>query len=155
MRMVTNEEIREMREALNAKDLESLPLVRSENGGLLTEKLESCFRRSPNYFDKHCEPRKDQNNLDGLSFKEELNLSKYLVKKALKEICVHYKSELEYLQATDKFQGSYYCSYLNIENHRRTRYFRNNELVDFHLDALLKRLLNSTDSDDKELPVKE
>ncbi len=58
------------------------------------------------------------------------------------------------MAATEKFQGFYYCSYLNVNNHRRTRYFRNNALVNLHLDGLLENIFNSGSSDE-ELAVNE
>ncbi|MCA1626006.1 MAG: hypothetical protein LC778_19860 [Acidobacteria bacterium] len=125
-----------MKEIINAKNLKLLPLVKSENGGRVVEILEACFSKSPDWLDKHCEPRADQKNLDGLSMVEESGLTRHHVKKALREICVHYKSVSEYIKAPDKFQGYYYCSYLDVKNHYRTRYFRNDTLVDSHLEAL-------------------
>jgi hypothetical protein len=138
-----------------AKDYELLPLVRSENGGRIMEKFEDLFSESPDWFDKHCEPRADQKNLAGLSMVEELGLTRHHVKNASREICVHYKSVSEYLKATDKFQGYYYCSYLDAKNHKRTRFFRNDALVDSHIKALRDARMNSKGLENGELPIEE
>jgi hypothetical protein len=144
-----------MKKIVAAKDYESLPLVKSENGGRTMEKFEDWFGKSPAWFDKHCEPRADQKNLDGLSMVEELGLTRHHVKKAASEICIHYKSVSEYLKAPDKFQGYYYCSYLDVKNHHRTRFFRNDALVNSHVKALRDALMNSKGRENEELPVEE
>jgi len=118
-----------------------MPLVKTDVGARVMEKIEECFFYSPAFFEKHCEPRKDQENLQGLSFVEELNSTRYYVKDiGLAEICKSYKSEAEYIESSDKFEGFYYCSYLNRANHNRTRYMRNNDLVRQHLVDLTERL---------------
>jgi hypothetical protein len=144
-----------MKKIVAAKDYKSLPLVKSENGGRIMEKFEDWFGESPAWFDKHCEPRADQKNLDGLSMVEELGLTRHHVKKASSEICIHYKSVSEYLKAPDKFQGYYYCSYLDMKNHHRTRFLRNDALVDSHVEALRDALMNSKGCENEELPVEE
>jgi hypothetical protein len=95
----------------------------------LVEKLEYWFGQHPKGFPKHCEPRKDQDNLDGLSWTQELLISKPTFKKAFKEIGVCYLSPQQYEQAEDKFQGKFYCSVLHLSNNHRTFYYCNTELI--------------------------
>jgi len=95
----------------------------------LIEKLEYWFGQYPKGFAKHCEPRKDQDNLDGLSWTQELSVSKHLFKKAFKEIGVCYLSPEQFEQAEDKFQGKFYCSVLHLSNNHRTFYHRNPKLI--------------------------
>ncbi len=104
---------------------------------LLLEKLEELFCKYPGGFEKHGSPRKDQKNLDGLSWEEELSISKKTFKAAFKTIGVIYKSVAEYEQAgADKFEGKFYCAVVNLSNHGRTFYSRNDELI----EALSKNL---------------
>jgi hypothetical protein len=103
-------------------------LYKDKNNSLFVDALEKMFRLFPNGFARHCEHRKDQINLHGLSWTEELNLSRYFVKKIFGEIGIHYSSREEYEKAEDKFRGRYYCSVYDASNHHRTFYYRNYEL---------------------------
>lgn len=102
---------------------------KNENIQPLIEKLEYWFEKYPKGFPKHSEPRKDQDNLDGLSWTQELSISKHLFKKAFREIGVCYLSPDEFEQAADKFQGKFYCSVLHLSNNHRTFYYRNHKLI--------------------------
>ncbi len=95
----------------------------------LIETLEYWFEKYPKGFAKHCEPRLDQRNLDGLSWMEELSISRYLFKKAFKEIGVCYLSPEQYEQAENKFEDKFYCSVLHPQNNQRTFYYRNHKLI--------------------------
>ncbi len=103
---------------------------KNENIQPLVEKLEYWFGQYPNGFAKHCEIRKDQNNLVGLSWTEELSISRYFFKKAFKEIGVYYSSPELFERAEDKFEGKFYCSVLHTSNNHRTFYYRNNKLIE-------------------------
>ena len=105
--------------------------------------LEEMFELFPKGFPRHGNPSRDQENLYGSSWTEELNLTKYFVKKAFNEIGVHYKSREEYEQAKNKFQGKYYCSVYDASNHHRTFYYRN----DKKFDKLKLRWLIESESD--------
>ncbi|HEX8566126.1 MAG TPA: hypothetical protein VF648_10695 [Pyrinomonadaceae bacterium] len=95
----------------------------------MVEKLEYWFEKYPKGFAKHCEPRIDQEHLDGLSWTQELSISRYLFKKAFKEIGICYLSPEQFEQAEDKFQGKFYCSVLHPLNNQRTFYYRNHKLI--------------------------
>ncbi|HEX8286715.1 MAG TPA: hypothetical protein VF556_01890 [Pyrinomonadaceae bacterium] len=110
-------------------ELKNQKKVKNENIIPLTEKLEYWFEKYPKGFAKHSEPRLDQMHLDGLSWTEELSISKYLFKKAFKEIGVCYLSPEQFEHTVDKFQGRFYCSVLHPLNNQRTFYYRNHKLI--------------------------
>ncbi len=121
---------------ITAENLEAIMLELRQQGKdtnknikPLVEKLEYWFGQHPKGFYKHSEPRKDQKNLDGLSWTQELSISKTTFKKAFKEIGVCYLSPEQFEQAEDKFQGKFYCSVLHLSNNHRTFYYRNTELI--------------------------
>lgn len=58
---------------------------------------------------------------------------------AFDKIGIRYKSKSEFDKATDKFQGMFYCSYVDRRSNL-TYYFRNHDMVDTALDELLSNL---------------
>ncbi len=114
--------------AVEAKGLTALRKLGYSDGTIvIIERLEFSFRKSPDGFDKHFEERKDQANLDGECLSSELDMEKTTFKKYFKEIGVRYLSLEEYLSSSDKFEGKLYCSVLDTDNHKRTKYYRNHQ----------------------------
>ncbi|HEX8195558.1 MAG TPA: hypothetical protein VF571_05045 [Pyrinomonadaceae bacterium] len=120
-------QITELKTVRIAFDLNLTDLIASDVS-LFFISLEAAFKKHPNGFARHCEPRKDQEKLYGLSWTETLDLSRYAVKKTFLKIGVHHKSRQKYEQAPDKFQGKYYCSVYDASDHHRTFYYRNHDL---------------------------
>ena len=90
-------------------------------------------------------------------------MSKDEFRTAFDKIGMRYKSKSEFDQAVDKFQGRFYCSYVDRRSNL-TYYFRNHELVDAALDGLLSKPVQkegkqsptstANPHDDKEFTVK-
>lgn len=109
----------------------------NEYACLVMARLEVLFEEYPEGFAKHCEDRDDQANLFGECFTKELDISRGRFKRTFDLIGVRYHSFVEYLQATDKFQGKYYCSIIIPAPKHRTYYRRNNAVIDLELTALI------------------
>lgn len=122
------------------KELRQLDLVKSINACILMQQLDYWFNiqgiNGKKTFYKFLEPCDNQRAYkQGDSWTEELGMSPDEFKTAFGQIGVTYKSKRLYDAAPDKFQGKYYCSYINRVT-RETVYFRNDELIDRDLDNL-------------------
>ncbi len=113
------------------KELRNLPLVKSVTASILMQQLDYWFNiQGKESFYKFLEPCPNQRAYKpGDSWKEELGMSADEFKTAFGQIGISYKSKGQYDAAPDKFQGKYYCSYMNRVT-RETIYFRNDELVE-------------------------
>lgn len=123
------------------KDLRRLPMVKSVVACILMQQLDYWFHIQGNETDfyKFLEPSPNQSAYRvGDSWTEELGIGVDQYRTAFDQIGTRYKDKKSYNAATDKFQGKYYCSYFNKVT-RQTHYFRNNELLDSHLDFLFLR----------------
>ncbi len=112
------------------------PIAGSVAACILMQQLDYWFERFPDGFWKFLEPSGHLKFRKGDSWTEELGLSAEEFRTAFDKIGTRFKSKGLYDQADDKFQGKYYCSYLNrVEN--LTYYFRNHMLTDMVLDELI------------------
>ena len=112
------------------------PLTGSVSGCILMQQLDYWFERHPTGFWKFLEPSTHQKYRAGDSWVEELGMSHDEFRTAFDRIGIRYKSKSLFDQAADKFQGKFYCSYLDRRDNL-TFYFRNHKLVDEALDALI------------------
>ncbi len=141
-------------EAVKGKGLTDLRKLGYSDGAIvIIERLEFWFRKYPDGFDRHFEERIDQANLDGECLSAELGMEKSTFKKYFKEIGIRYLSVEKYLSSSDKFEGKLYCSVLDTDNHKRTKYYRNHQST-----GIIEIFLNqnhSKDSDNLNMGVTE
>ncbi len=96
------------------------------------------FEGYPEGFYKFLEPSDHPAYKNGDSWTEELGMSRHEFRTAFDKIGIRYKSKSDFDQAVDKFQGLFYCSYVDRRSNL-TYYFRNHDLVDAALDELLSK----------------
>ncbi len=107
-------------------------------GCLVMQQLDYWFEGHPEGFYKFLLPSDHPAYKVGDSWTEELGMSKDEFRTAFDKIGIRYKSKTEFDQAVDKFQGKFYCSYVDRRSNL-TYYFRNHDLVDAALDELLSQ----------------
>ena len=107
-------------------------------GCLVMQQLDYWFEGHPEGYYKFLMPSDHPAYKIGDSWTEELGMSKDEFRTAFDKIGIRYKSKSEFDQAVDKFQGQFYCSYVDRRSNL-TYYFRNHELVDAALDELLSK----------------
>ena len=112
------------------------PLAYSVAGCILMQQLDYWFERHTDGFYKFMEPSEHPRYRPGESWCEELGMSADEFRTAFDKIGIRYRSKSQFEQATDKFQGKFYCSYLDRRTNL-TYYFRNHPLLDKALDALI------------------
>lgn len=112
------------------------PLAYSVAGCILMQQLDYWFERYPDGFYKFMEPSEHPRYKTGESWCEELAISADEFRTAFDKIGTRYKSKSQFEQSTDKFQGKFYCSYLDRRTNL-TYYFRNHPQLDKALDALI------------------
>jgi len=105
-------------------------------GCLVMQQLDYWFEGYPEGFYKFLEPSDHPAYKNGDSWTEELGMSRHEFRTAFDKIGIRYKSKSDFDQAVDKFQGLFYCSYVDRRSNL-TYYFRNHDLVDAALDELL------------------
>ena len=101
------------------------------------QQLDYWFENHPEGFYKFLLPSEHPAYKDGDSWTEELGMSVDEFRTAFDKIGYRYKSKSEFDKAEDKFQGKFYCSYVDRRSNL-TYYFRNDEAVDAALDELLR-----------------
>ena len=106
-------------------------------GCLVMQQLDYWFENHPEGFYKFLLPSDHPAYKSGDSWTEELGMSKDEFRTAFDKIGHRYKSKSEHDKAEDKFQGKFYCSYVDRRSNL-TYYFRNHEAVDAALDELLR-----------------
>jgi len=114
------------------------PIAGGVLGCLVMQQLDYWFEGHPEGFYKFLEPSDHPAYKDGDSWTEELGMSRHEFRTAFDKIGIRYKSKSEFDQALDKFQGLFYCSYVDRRSNL-TYYFRNHDLVDAALDELLSK----------------
>ena len=102
------------------------------------QQLDYWFENHPEGFYKFLLPSEHPAYKAGDSWTEELGMSVDEFRTAFDKIGHRYKSKSEFDKAEDKFQGKFYCSYVDRRSNL-TYYFRNHDLVDAALDELLSR----------------
>ena len=107
-------------------------------GCLVMQQLDYWFENHPEGFYKFLEPSDHPAYKDGDSWTEELGMSRHEFRTAFDKIGIRYKSKSDFDKANDKFQGLFYCSYVDRRSNL-TYYFRNHYLVDAALDQLLSK----------------
>ncbi len=113
------------------------PLAGSITGCIVMQQLDYWFARYPQGFYKFMEPCPNSDFYEeGKSWAEELNCSAEEFLNSFDRLGVRYKSKSAFNEAADRFQGRYYCSYIDRQE-RLTWYFRNHSLVDAALDGLM------------------
>lgn len=112
------------------------PLAYSVAGCILMQQLDYWFERYPDGFYKFMESSEHPRYKPGESWCEELGMSADEFRTAFDKIGTRYKSKSQFEQAEDKFQGKFYCSYLD-RRMNLTYYFRNHPHLDKALDALI------------------
>jgi hypothetical protein len=120
-------------------EFRKLELVNNINTCLLMGRFEQLFSQYPDGFYKYKQPCEWQANLKGLSWREELGMTRTVLDISFRAIVHLYKSKGEFERAKDKFQGKYYCGYVEYQNYNKTFYLRNNELLDKCLGQLLAK----------------
>ena len=111
-------------------------------GCLVMQQLDYWFENHPEGFYKFLLPSEHPAYKDGDSWTEELGMSVDEFRTAFDKIGHRYKSKSEFDKAENKFQGKFYCSYVDRRSNL-TYYFRNHDLVDAALDELLSRTKTS------------
>ena len=106
-------------------------------GCLVMQQLDYWFENHPEGFYKFLLPADHPAYKDGDSWTEELGMSVDEFRTAFDKIGHRHKSKSEFDKANDKFQGKFYCSYVDRRSNL-TYYFRNHSAVDSALDELLK-----------------
>ena len=114
------------------------PIAGGVLGCLVMQQLDYWFEGHPEGFYKFLMPSDHPAYKIGDSWTEELGMSKDEFRTAFDKIGIRYKSKSEFDQAADKFQGKFYCSYVDRRSNL-TYYFRNHDLVDAALDELLSK----------------
>jgi len=123
------------------KELNSL--TNSILSTLLMQQLDYWFERHPDGFYKFLAPSPGHAFYkEGDSWLEELGMSKDEFRTAFNKIGIAYSSKSQYAEATDKFAGRFYCSYVDRKQNL-TYYYRNHQLVDQKLDELVYRNQNA------------
>ena len=107
-------------------------------GCLVMQQLDYWFENHPEGFYKFLLPSDHPAYKDGDSWTEELGMSVDEFRTAFDKIGHRYKSKSEFDKSDAKFQGKFYCSYVDRRSNL-TYYFRNHELVDAALDELLSK----------------
>ena len=107
-------------------------------GCLVMQQLDYWFENHPEGFYKFLLPSDHPAYKAGDSWTEELGMSVDEFRTAFDKIGHRYKSKSEFDKAENKFQGKFYCSYVDRRSNL-TYYFRNHDLVDAALDELLSR----------------
>jgi len=120
------------------KELRKLETVSSINACLVMAKLELLFLQYPESFCKYTRPCKSQEELDGLSWREELGMSRDAFRTVKYALITRYRTKRAYLESKDKFNGKFYCCYVDTIDSKKTYFFRNDELVDRCLSELLE-----------------
>ena len=122
----------------------TIPYVKelhSITGGVLSclvmQQLDYWFENHPEGFYKFLLPSEHPAYKDGDSWTEELGMSVDEFRTAFDKIGIRYKSKSEFDKADDKFQGKFYCSYVDRRSNL-TYYFRNHDLVDAALDDVFR-----------------
>lgn len=108
-------------------------------GCLVMQQLDYWFENHPEGFYKFLLPSDHPAYKAGDSWTEELGMSKDEFRTAFDKIGIRYKSKSEFDKTDDKFQGLFYCSYVDRRSNL-TYYFRNHDAVDAALDDLLSNL---------------
>lgn len=108
-------------------------------GCILMQQLDYWFERHPSGFYKFLEPSQHPKYVSGQSWLEEIGVSVAEFRTAFDRIGTRWKSKTEFENAADKFQGKFYASYQD-KRANLTFYFRNHQVVDAALDALLANL---------------
>lgn len=108
------------------------------SSAILMTQLEYWFNKMNNKpFYKFLEACDHASYKEGESWVEELGMSKDEFRLAFSKIGTTYKSKKEFDKSEDKFQGKFYCSYIDrIE--RRTYYFRNSLLIESALKIIFE-----------------
>ncbi len=114
------------------------PIAGGVLGCLVMQQLDYWFEGHPEGYYKFLMPSDHPAYKIGDSWTEELGMSKDEFRTAFDKIGIRYKSKSEFDQAVDKFQGRFYCSYVDRRSNL-TYYFRNHDLVDAALDELLSK----------------
>jgi len=112
------------------------PIAGSVVGCILMQQLDYWFERFPDGFYKFLEPVDHEAYKPGESWTEELGITKDEFRTAFDRIGIRYVSKRQFEGAGDKFNGKFYCSYFNKQTYC-TQYFRNHELLDSALDAMI------------------
>ena len=114
------------------------PIAGGVLGCLVMQQLDYWFEGHPEGYYKFLMPSDHPAYKIGDSWTEELGMSKDEFRTAFDKIGIRYKSKSEFDQAVDKYQGRFYCSYVDRRSNL-TYYFRNHNLVDAALDELLSK----------------
>ncbi|MGV0954484.1 MAG: hypothetical protein ACOYBR_09250 [Fluviibacter sp.] len=114
------------------------PIAGGVLGCLVMQQLDYWFEGHPEGYYKFLMPSDHPAYKIGDSWTEELGMSKDEFRTAFDKIGIRYKSKSEFEQAPDKFQGKFYCSFVDRRSNL-TYYFRNHDLVDAALDELLSK----------------
>lgn len=118
---------------------ELMPIAGSVTACILMQQLDFWFDRHPDGFYKFMDASPDHPAYrEGDSWSEELAISVDEFRTAFDRLGIRYTSKSKYDAAPDKFNGRYYCSYYD-RRRQLTFYFRNDELVNTVLDALIYR----------------
>lgn len=119
------------------------PIAGGVLGCLVMQQLDYWFEGHPEGYYKFLMPSDHPAYKIGDSWTEELGMSVDEFRTAFDKIGIRYKSKSEFDKAEDKFQGKFYCSYVDRRSNL-TYYFRNHELVDAALDELLSKTNSNT-----------
>ncbi len=114
------------------------PIAGGVLGCLVMQQLDYWFEGHPEGYYKFLMPSDHPAYKNGDSWTEELGMSVDEFRTAFDKIGLRYKSKSEFDKAEDKFQGKFYCSYVDRRSNL-TYYFRNHDLVDAALDELLSK----------------
>ena len=119
------------------------PIAGGVLGCLVMQQLDYWFEGHPEGFYKFLMPSDHPAYKADDSWTEELGMSVDEFRTAFDKIGIRYKSKSEFDKAEDKFQGKFYCSYVDRRSNL-TYYFRNHDLVDAALDELLSKTNSKT-----------
>jgi hypothetical protein len=114
------------------------PIAGGVLGCLVMQQLDYWFEGHPEGYYKFLMPSDHPAYKEGDSWTEELGMSRHEFRTAFDKIGIRYKSKSDFDQSLDKFQGLFYCSYVDRRSNL-TYYFRNHDLVDAALDKLLSK----------------
>ena len=115
------------------------PIAGSVTATVLMQQLDYWFERQPEGFYKFQDTSPDNPAYKhGDSWAEELSFSVAEFRSAFDQIGHRHKSKTEWNEATDPFNGKFYCCYTDRRS-RLTFYFRNHAMVDAALDALVRK----------------